>query len=215
MKTIALFFMVCLSTMCFAQDDDEKELPEVDENFTKYLEDGVHHDAGNFVSISATDIIGGFVNVHYERRFTNMFSIDASIAKPVFGGIDPIEMLFNDGKWAYIKEQEDKPGGIGYGVSLRLNPSRRAIAHYGFYSLNIRHRLMTYEKVDFKRTDYYFASGWKKIYNNNIGLEIMQCIGGRVTNLVDKTNDPNAYYTHAGKVGGFFYNIDIKLGYFF
>ena len=207
--------MMLFSIICFAQDEDEKDLPEVDENYEKYLKDGVHHDAGNYASISLSEVIGGFINFHYERRVTNIFSLDAGIAKPIHRGLDPIEMLFNEEVQSTINLQEDKPGGIGYSFSVRANPGRRAVAYYGYYSFNYRYRMLKYENVDYSRKDYYFGTGWKQLYNNNIGLEVVQGIGARTSKLTDKSGNPSLYTDLYNPVSSFFYYIDFKVGYFF
>lgn len=225
MRKLVVLLFLFTSLVCVAQDDDDdddylKDMPTIDDNGQKYLKDGVHSDAGNFVSLSISELIGGFAIFHYERKITNMISGQASIGLPIWRGVDYVENItegINADHFFNYLEDGDMPGGYAYSVSVRRNPFRRAITQYGYRSLNFRNRVWSVEQGTLSRQDYYFATGWKKLYNSNLGLELNQGIGMRRTKFNYKgsyelkPSDPEESSADLG----FFYMIDFKIGYFF
>ena len=224
MKKLVVFVFLFTSFVCLAQDDEEedylKDMPTIDDNAAKYLKDGVHSDAGNFVSLSISELIGGFAIIHYERRVTNMISGQASFGLPIWRGVDYVESItegFNNDHFFDYIEDGDMPGGYAYSFSVRRNPFRRAITQYGYRSLNFRNRIWSVEEGTFSRQDFYFGTGWKKLYNSNLGLELNQGIGLRRSKFKYK-GDYERKPLDRDEVNadlGFFYMIDFKIGYFF
>jgi hypothetical protein len=88
MKNLFTFFLLLFSaTFCFAQDgdkdDDNRSLPQVDDNFSKYLDDGQKSGADGNVQIAVTPLVSGYLCFQYKQKITPSFSLQCSGALQV------------------------------------------------------------------------------------------------------------------------------------
>lgn len=213
MKRAYGLILLCIFTLpLFAQDDEddvERELPEIEENAEKYLDDGIKYDAENQVLFGVSGLIGGYGELHYQRKINQAFAVDIHGSMRLYKGIDLVEGLLSD----YGVNADQDTGynaGMGFGASLRFNPGRRAITQRGYYSINYRNRTEQYSTFTYSRQDFYYATGWHLIKRGNLGLELNQGIGMRLASV--KYDDPRI---EAVSEPNFFYMIDFRIGYYF
>ncbi len=86
MKYLLSFLVLFSATFCVAQDDDDdddRSLPQVDDNFAKYLDDGQKSGADGNVQIAVTPLVSGYLCFQYEQKITPSFSLQCSGALQV------------------------------------------------------------------------------------------------------------------------------------
>jgi hypothetical protein len=213
MKYLSTLFLLLIVIFSFAQDRD---LPEVDENFEKYLDDGQKTGADGNVQLAVSSLIAGFLDVQYEQKINHSLSVQAGGAIQVGSGYDLISLLMDDLGGV---EASRFDGGYGYSASVKYYAGQSAITRLGYASLTFRNRTSNYAEGDltswnasaFKHTknDIYYSTGLKFLFANTASADVSTGFGMRLSNITyeDKNIDSENSL-------GFIYAIEVKLGYY-
>ncbi len=205
MKHVLTLTFVILSVIVFAQDEETtRELPEVDENFQKYLDDGLNTGANGDLKIAVSALVSGFLDVQYEQKITDNFAIQAGGAFQVSEGNDLLNTITDV---TYEEPYDIFKSGFGYGVTAKYYAGESAITNLGYGGFTFRHRTSKYEGVTLKQNDIYYTTGLKYLFMNSLSADLSSGIGVRIYNM-DYANAQNE-----GNLG-FYYGLELKLGYY-
>ena len=198
---VLLLSLFVLST--FAQD--ERDLPETDDNYFKYLDDGKKNDADADLKIALSSLVNGFIDIQYEHKLTNTFSVQGSGAIQVAPGLDLTDIDFVE----YIDEFKT---GYGFGIEGRRYGGYAAITDLGYWSIVYRNRTSVFETSKLAKNDIFFSRGNKYLFLNTLSAELSYGIGARFYNY-DVDEEKNKI-DQDEKFAFIHYNIQLKLGYY-
>jgi hypothetical protein len=149
--------------LCFNVYAQERKLPEVDENYQKYLDDGRNTGADGDLKLAVSSLVNGFINLQYEQKLSPSFSVEAGGAVQVAQGVDLVNILFLD-IWA---DDEVFKNGYGFSGALRYYAGESAITNLGYASLAFRNRTTNFEDSKITVNDIYYSTGLKiAVYEN-------------------------------------------------
>ena len=209
MKYILGFLFLLTATVCFAQsedDDDERILPKIDDNFQKYLDDGQKSGANGNVQVALTALVSGYLDIQYEHKLTPSLSLQASGAFQVNEGFDIIDNFINE-----YDPPDQFNSGFGYGGSIKYYAGQSAITKLGYASLTYRNRTSNYEDVKVVRNDIYYSTGLKYLFQNTLSADLSSGMGVRLYNM---QYDENTSFLEDEKNVGFLWCFELKLGYY-
>lgn len=209
MKYHLTLIFLCFVGLAVAQDDKD-DLPETDNDAAKYLNDGIKHDAGNFIGLSTGTILSGYLDLEYERKINRKLSVQVGGLYRLFDGVDLWEAIDDNGLSEADLPDTTKLGGFGYSVAGKWYVTGRAITQQYFMGMNYKNRTESTSTVNYARHDLYFSQGWKRIFKNNMGFEFTQGAGYRLYTYKYPDMPENNYLEP-----GFLYLWTFKFGYFF
>lgn len=212
MKYFILTLLIFTSFLCFSQDEDDykKEMPTIDENTSKYFEDGIHSGSKGFLSLSIGEYLSGSIMLNYEGKISLQNSFVIGLGYPILTGGDvnpfnlssPIQDRYYDRSdyvnrgYTGIKNSNvgtytadarsldiSPSGGIVYLLGVKNYPHRTAITSSNYSSLFLRHRIFNYNTFNYSRFDVFYKYGCNKIFRNNIGTDLSFGVGGRRSDL--------------------------------
>ncbi len=210
MKYFLTIFLLTSSVLVFAQNRD---LPEVDENFEKYLDDGQNTGADGNVQVAVSALINGFIDVQYEQKINHSFSVQAGGALQIAPGFDLVSAFFTD---FGFNDRERFDGGYGYSGTFKYYAGQSAITRLGYASLTYRNRTSNYAEGEFQESAYkyavndiYYSTGLKFLFANSASADVSTGVGARLSriNYADKNIDSESGL-------GLFYGLEVKLGYY-
>lgn len=220
MKYLSIIALCFFTNLAYAQDNEDgdeteekdeteefQDLPETDDNGLKYLDDGIRHDAKNEVLLSVTSLVSGFIDIHLTRKITKSISLDFAGMIKSFNALRIYEII-NYGD--LIDDKKTVKSGVGYGMSFRYNPHRRAMMEYADYGFSYRNRTLTLDYGKILHNQIGIVQAWKRIMPNNFGWEVVSTLGFK--SVVLEYNNPsieNEIYALP------FYNLSFRIGYYF
>lgn len=211
MKILTCILLVFVSCTCIAQRD----LPQIDDNYQKYLDDGRKTDADADVKISLTALVSGFIELGYEHKINNTWSLVGSGGFQFIEGLDPQS-------FQYGEVAQEVGGVLDNGFSLSIEGRRyaglSAITDIGYagFKYRVRHS-NTYAfsnttvngkevkkngDIIVSKHDFYYSRGGKYLLGSSVSAEFSAGIGVRVRTLNSLT-----------EVFGM-WNVEGKIGYY-
>ena len=216
MKALMLCVLSCFMTVAWAQD-----LPSVEDNYERYLDDGRLWDVKSTVKMSITSLGSGFADFFYEQKLDKSWSASVS-AGVAFLDINGWERT----TWPYPTESKFK-NGYSFGVESRYYVANKAILRGRYYALRFRNRTINgehnfvysgsgdggIESFDNYTTTFntiYLSRGRKAMMGNRMSFEMSTGLGASFTKL-DYKNKAQENQTGVQLV----YNIEMKIGFNF
>ena len=174
MRVFSLLLLVLSFHLCSAQRIDDKELPQPDPNYEKYLKDGVLHDADGNIQWAVTSMLLGSLELSYEQKIQRNLSVEVGGMTQIIGMNDALDVAFLQASLL------DPQRSFGYSVAGKYYPQQRAITQKAYSGL----RYIYKRRVG---TDEYIAShdvqllyGAKGIIGNAISLDLGYGLGIRM-----------------------------------
>lgn len=197
-STIATLLWVMISLNAFSQ---ERELPRVDENFQKYLEDGRKTGADGDIKFTVSSLVTGFAGLNYEQRINNNIALEGGVAFHVLKGFDVISDIA-------APLGDELEGGFGFSLAGKYYGAGTAITDLAYTSLVFRNRSSDYNNVSIRTNDIYLAGGSKYLFLNSLSADLSFGMGMRMLEyeFTDVSGSTNANIFYAG--------IELKLGYY-
>jgi hypothetical protein len=160
-----VFLSIVLPSL--AQIEDESEpLPEVDFNHTKYLRDGIMLDADADVSLNLFALPIGYIEPHYEHRFSRKFSVDAYAGIHVFA--NPIVPTLLD-------IELSGPNTFKSGFRAGLNPrlyNGYGITRMGYWGLEFQIAVDNMEASRLTSSKLFINKGLKTIVLKSFSIHV-------------------------------------------
>lgn len=203
MKYILGLTFLLFSIFTFAQNDEERTMPKVDEDFMKYLDDGKRMDADADIKIAVTSLVSGFLAVEYEHKLSELLSVQGGGQYQLFGGADLID-------FGTLNDNSNFDNGFGYTGALKLYKHRTAITSMGYSSVVYRNRTTNYSDVSVARNDVFLSFGAKYLFMNVLSADMS--LGGGVR-MYDVDYSGTSWRNDYEEIVPMF-NLEIKLGYY-
>lgn len=200
--TFCLLLVFFFSGVSLAQ---ERKLPQVDENYQKYLNDGRNTGADADVKLAVSSLVSGFLTLQYEQKITPSISVEAGGALQVLQGFDLVNAAFLD---VWTDESDVFKSGFGYSGAIRYYSAESAITNLGYASLVFRNRTSNFEESKMVINDIYYSTGIKTLFMNSFSADISSGLGARVYSY---DHDEDFYDNN---MVGMFFGFEVKLGYY-
>jgi len=200
MKKLIAILSVIVVHITFVRSQD---LPQPDDNYQKYLDDGISHLSKNCVKLNVTPLLSGWLSVDYERKINRSFGVSVEGEYRLFSGVN---YSFGEG----LTNDSFYTGGVGASLSGRYYMNRGGIDQGVYYELGCRYRDndITEEKYQLVTISPFLGAGGQILYGKAIALNI----GWRYGPTISKVDENYKGFTSDWAEMNQLY---IKLGYFF
>lgn len=188
--------------------NSQVELPKADADFKKYLNDGKRTDADADVKMSISAMAAGFIDVGYEHKIDDTWSVTGSAALQVSSLIDLSSVSFGF-------EDSGFKSGFGLGLEGRHYGALAAITDLGYWGFKYRIRRTNFEFEDvvYRRVfqDIYYTRGNKYLLGTAMSAELSYGLGMRYVQFAEK-EDRKFIFDYEDV--GLLVNLEVKLGYY-
>jgi hypothetical protein len=211
MKKILVICGVLASLFSQAQRD----LPQVDDNLGKYLDDGKNTDPEGDVRFALSSSVSGFFELMYEQKVTKSIGLEVSGATKAWEGLDLWDRIVYENNYY---PQDTFSGGFGYSTTFKWYPNEDAICDMAYYAVSYRGRVHNYSSSKYNTNDIFVSLGVKYLLSKSISADVALSMGPRFYKYTPNNldiSDPNSYIPIEKYKGTMFYGgLRFGLGYY-
>lgn len=210
MKKILLVCGVLTSLFANAQRD----LPQADDNLSKYLNDGKNTDPEGDVRLALSSSFSGFFEVMYEQKLTNSIGLEVSGASKVWQGLDFWDIMVYENKYY---PEDTFSGGYGYSGTFKWYPNEDAICDMAYYAVSYRGRVHNNNSSVYKTNDIFLSMGIKYLISTSISADVSLSMGPRFYKYTSTrpslVADPDDFYDPIDKYKGTMFYGGLRFGF--